>query len=198
MISPFFSNGKVFHCHSLQAKQLHAAIQSLVLFLPEQIIVFFLDKKGSYLLQLKSKNTAAILSGFSLILRCFFFVPPGAPEAPLWSRNGQTGPHHGNCVHQECLSVPAVMLRLCFCNFSSFQPMGVVRQEAIGRKFRGVFRLNLINHDRVIHCCKKQSKTKNEKHPVSSFLRRDRGSVAPSRGPEEVGASSTLTSLSRR
>lgn len=104
---------------------------------------------------------------------------------------------------KKCLSVPAVMLRLCFCNFSSFQlSTGVVRQEAIGRQFRGVFRLNLINHDRVTHCCKKQSKTKNEKHPVSlfcgSFASGPSVSVAPSRGPEEVGASSTLTSLSRR
>lgn len=77
MISPFFLlTGKFFHCHPLQAKQLRAAIQALmllVLFLPEPVIVLSFDKKGSYLLQLKSRNTAAILTGFSLILRCFFF-----------------------------------------------------------------------------------------------------------------------------
>lgn len=99
------------------------------------------QEEGKLLTPIKVKKRAAMLRGLSLILRSFF-VPLGAPEAVLCqtqSRNGQAGPHHGNCVHQECLSVPAVMWQLCFCNFSSFQPTRVIHQEALAANLGGSF-----------------------------------------------------------
>lgn len=81
------------------------------------------------------KNRAAMLRGlfFFLIIRSFFCTSrsPWSSIVFRQSRNGQAGPHHGNCDHQECLSVPTVMWQLCFCNFSSFQPIGVIHRGAL-------------------------------------------------------------------